>query len=337
MFSQFELSLIGQSDNQECVEKVLKLDEKLDKEFGLEIEKTEALINSKNPFHYQGLNSNALLTSYLDYYQIFNFIGKDSLLIDVGSGYSRGTLLAEKLNFQCVSIEVVRERVSCTKSVLENKNSLIEADITDPNFELPVAPYYLLYLPHGIVLYEALRKIQKIAKYYKTRIIVIESHGQVIDYLKLQNNWLKLVTNHLKTSNARHNSNIYIFECEKDFKKNELQYHWDWNKDLDFEYIICEDNKSFSLDTYNSEIWIVNNEVMIETKNPVRMFKINNLQQVRKISEQNKNYQKLHFARNTKQKTTKGHLLKIIIAPDERVEWSNGEYSTWDQALKLIE
>ena len=331
-----QTSLIGNSHDSVVVGKVIEFDNNLDKEFGLNIPKIEQTIPSERSDHYKGLDASALQTSYLDFYQIFNVIPQDALVVDVGAGYSRGTLLAQQLGRKCISIEVVEQRVKETQKILKNKSDIICADVTCDDFTMPEGDYYFLYLPHGEVLYQTLKKIQKLASLRTVNLIVIESHGNVVDYLDAQSHWLVKKDLGLKTSLPRHNNHIYFYECYGQDYPTIFEQHWDWNRDKDREYLVWRDEQLWTANTYQSELWVINHKIHLETFSPSKMISMEDLFSTRCISEQSEQYNFLYHARQNKVVTPKGHITKIFIRPRPMVEWLNGETCDWQSAISFI-
>lgn len=334
MISKNDRNLIGKGSDINLAAQVVALDKRLDVELGLDTR--EVSKENSCEFQYHGLAVEALQTSYLDYLQIFEKIGKTANMIDVGAGHCRGTLLAEKLGYKCTSIEIVKDRIVAAKKCAKNKEHIIQADITDTDFKLPIADYYFLYLPHGKVLYQTLKKIKEISQNKKVSLIVIESHGNVIDYLKIQKNWLILKDAKLQTSTTRHDPAIYFFDS-KIGKSSIIEEHWSWNLDRDLELLVKDSEKSWTLDAYQSVIWVSEAKVMLETFSPCRMLEIEKVESTRKISEQSEDYQKLRHARNIKKPTKYGYILKIIIFPEKKVEWINSKFTDWDDSLKILD
>lgn len=344
MFTNLDISLIGRSCDETCVNQVIQLDHALDSSFGLNIDQLERSIHSQieneneneNESYYLGLNASALQTSYLDFYQIFQYIPENAVIVDVGSGYSRGTLLAQKLGRKCIGIEAVEQRVTACQKLLTHKEDIIHADITDENFCLPVGDYYFIYLPHGKVLYQTLKKIQKIATGRKVTLVVIESHGNVIEYLDAQDHWLVKRKETLTTSLPRHDTKIYFYDCYGQNYPTLVEQHWDWNSDKDKEYLIWQNNQLWTADTFGSELWFLNQKMMIETFAPNKMISLEDLFNTRIISNQSSDYRYLRQAREDKKRTSKGHICKIFIRPEPLVEWLNGETGSWQSAISEL-
>jgi SAM-dependent methyltransferase len=327
MFTPNQLELIGSND----FDQVVALDQQLDKQFGLDIAKVEDSISNLNPQFYQGLSAEALNTSYLDYYQLLQFIPKGSIFVDVGSGYSRGSFIAQKLERDYVGLEYIQERVEVANKNLTH-NMVRQCDVIKE--ELPIGDYYFLYLPHGPVLYQSLKKIQQIARTRQVRLLVIESHGDVVEYLK-QQSWLKPIETGMKTSLPRHNRKIYCFACHSSSRQSLFEQHWDWNLNTDTEYVINDEGTCWTSDTFGSEI-LYENQLQMQLMNPYRMFSVNSICEVRQVSKQCESYQQLHRAKVEKYQTIKGHITKIITKPAQKVEWLNGELTDWQQALELL-
>lgn len=334
--NRFATSLIGCPHDSKIVNKVIQFDREMDCAFGINIEEVEQTILNDRPGYYQGLDATALQTSYLDFYQIFEAIPADSTLIDVGSGYSRGSLLAEQLNRKCISIEVVEQRVKASQKYLQNKDAIICADVTSENFIMPEGDYYFLYLPHGEVLYQALKRIQKIASYRKVNLIVIESHGNLIDYLNAQSHWLVPKDFGIQTSVPRHDTKIYCYECYGQDYPTTFEKHWDWCSDQDREYLVWQNEQLWTADTYQTELWIMQHKMHIETFKPARIIPVSDIFSTRCISQQSEIYRILHHARQNKITGPKGHISKIFVRPEPLVEWLNGETSDWQSAISLL-
>ena len=134
--------LVGNPNLQD----ILKFDSYLDHHF--EISSDQDDFYSERDDEYIGLNSKALLTSYIDYYQVLSDIPRGETLLDLGSGLSRGTLLATKLKLcRCISIESYFPRVQMAKNALKKINGILE-DIQHENLlniKIPKVYGYYLY------------------------------------------------------------------------------------------------------------------------------------------------------------------------------------------------
>jgi hypothetical protein len=110
-------------------------------------------------------------------------IPKGEVLVDLGAGYCRGTLLSSVFtNFcKCISYEFVEERARRASEFLKTDNVIIIADLNKEKLREEYA--YYLYFPRGNVLNEIIKKLYALAQRQKVTLYVCESHGDVLEYL----------------------------------------------------------------------------------------------------------------------------------------------------------
>lgn len=203
---------IGQGENSDLLVSVANFDRKFDQFFGIDYLEGEKGVKREDDFIYPGLADTALLTSYLDYFQIYEDIPIGATLVDLGAGYCRGSLLFQKLGEKrCVSVECEKSRAEAALSL--NPADIIVGDLLNSNFKLPEAGYYFIYLPQGKVLYETIKKI--IEQRIEATFYIIESHGDLVDYFNMQINIFSLLEKPFKTSLPRHKPFIYKFKSKK--------------------------------------------------------------------------------------------------------------------------
>jgi hypothetical protein len=212
---------VGQGENPDLSFLVSQFDQKLDQEFGITYEVQEKLINATGEELYRDHNHEALLTSYLDYHQIFLDMGPNKTLIDLGAGYCRGSLLAldPQYKVRCLSYELAKSRI---EGALKHSHDIFNQDITDENFVLPKCEALFLYMPTGKILNSILKKIIK-STLENCVLYVIESHGDFVDNLRFYSDFLVEMDSELKVSTQRHASKIYKFKLTNlDLAKNML-------------------------------------------------------------------------------------------------------------------
>ena len=183
--------LLKQDLRKESSKAVLSFDAKLDSYFELDIQNIESDCMDDRIASYMGIDPSALLTSYLDYYQILDLIPKGEYLIDLGAGHCRGTLLSFLLKkYNCISYEFVESRtVRAQAYIAKNKPEKLEhskdfihcSDLDEVC--LPMAYGYYLYFPRGKVLDNILKQLLARAGTTKVNLYVTESHGDVLDYI----------------------------------------------------------------------------------------------------------------------------------------------------------
>jgi len=165
---------------------VIDFDQELDHFFLPNIKNYEKCISNDDPNAYGGLDTRALLTSYLDYYQVLNDLPVGECLIDLGAGYSRGTFISEFLGLsKCLSLEFVSERVNFSIDALAQHGGdtdlIQKRDLENEDIEKAYA--YYLYFPKGDGLDEILKKLFFHAQTSPLYIYACESHGDLLIYL----------------------------------------------------------------------------------------------------------------------------------------------------------
>jgi hypothetical protein len=183
--------------------------------FSLGYQDVESKLTSDNELDstYSGenLQEEALNTSWADYFLMITYLKDKNLkMLDLGSAYSKGTLLCEVMGIDTItSVEIVSERVQESKRVLERLNLSSDRvlNMDALSIDLDSFDVYFLYQPVSFFLTKLLHKIslQKTKKLW-----AIESHGDLINRISLDsrfNQRKKL----LDFSSARHNQGLYEF------------------------------------------------------------------------------------------------------------------------------
>lgn len=208
--------LKGRHHDVLSVQKIIDYDHALDAYFKIDtsLEKNSQLEEDSFYTNLNAIDQEALNTSYFDFFQILEAIPKKSTIVDIGSSYSRLNLLNDylELDHKVINIEVVEERLKAAKDYCRPHHEFLALDILNPKFKLPIADYYFLYIPTGKILEKVLTDLVEIAKNKTIHIIAIESHGNLIDLLWMNEAWLSEMPLKLKTSLPRHKSEIYFFE-----------------------------------------------------------------------------------------------------------------------------
>lgn len=213
---KYILKYIGQGENSDLSVLVSEFDHKLDQFFGIDYQSSEEDVVLIDEQVYSNHLQEALLTSYLDYHQIFTDL-KTGTILDLGAGYCRGTLLSEVGDYavNCISVELIENRVKSAREYLvENKLSsqlINQVDILDKNFILPDVDSVYLYLPTGDILNVFLKLILEGHLENKT-IYAVESHGDFIETLDFYHEFFEKRPSSLKTSIQRHDSAIYKYK-----------------------------------------------------------------------------------------------------------------------------
>lgn len=205
------LKYIGQGENPDLSLLTSQNDKLLDEKFGIAYQSGEKEITSDDEPIYKGHLQEALLTSYLDYHQIFKDMNQGETLIDLGAGYCRGSLLASDNTYKinCISIEIAKSRAQYAVNYLKGKNIII-SDLRNKDFKLPACDAMFIYIPTGDILNKILTKFIDSGT-EGSILYVIESHGDFIDNLRFYQDMLVEIESPMKTSIQRHDSKIYKF------------------------------------------------------------------------------------------------------------------------------
>jgi hypothetical protein len=199
-------NLIGQSENFGLFNAVKSFDNELDKTFGISYIE-ESAITDISEQAYKDIEKQALLTSYLDYHQVFQDIGQGQSIIDLGAGYCRGAFLANSFDYDInyIGIEYQQGRAKQAKQIFD-KDILVE-DIL--KFKVPYCENYFIYLPWNEVFFKFIYDLNSYAK--ETIFYIIESHGDFIESLDFYKDMFIREVDDLKTSIPRHDNTIYKY------------------------------------------------------------------------------------------------------------------------------
>lgn len=225
------------------VECILSLDKKLDKFFGIgtknlntyQFSSTEASFQNREEA-YIGLEHAALSTSYVDYYNILTSLGDDKVIVDVGAGFCRGTLLSEFLSLnQCISIELLESRCLPARLFLKENHlneNLVKTQDIESISALPVANAYYFYFHKGKLFYEVLNKIIGSVEGGDTLLYICESHGDVIEFIDSMPSLFNANTQ-IPVSLPRHNDYIHSYSIN-----GTNSDHFTWKENLNEWYLI---------------------------------------------------------------------------------------------------
>ncbi len=288
-------SYLGQGENSDLFVFVIAFDRKFDKHFGLDYSKAESNLIAIDDDLYPGLDDSALLTSYLDYFQIHEDLPQNATLVDLGAGYCRGTLLFDALGSKrCISVEIAENRVERAKQL--SPNDIILADMTSSSFIIPKESYYFIYLPVSKVLYSLFKKIIK--QKIEATFYVIESHGDLIDFFFMHNTLFTPVGKPFKTSTPRHRSWVHKFKSnivedphikDEDFYTNIPLWHL-YNFDSDKKFIIeskimnSNQTKKWEANVKNSSIINYNGDLAVYLENPSRILQLDTQDKILRIT-----------------------------------------------------
>ncbi|MCM2349906.1 MAG: class I SAM-dependent methyltransferase [Bacteriovoracaceae bacterium] len=286
---------------------------------------------------YQGLKEEALYTGREDYLRLFNHPLTAGTLVDLGCGAGEGCLLYGSLfpDRKAIGVEFEKARIEFgqrlrTQYKLDNVD-LILADLMSDH--IPVGDTYFLYFPTGPVLDRILHVLYHSPN--KFRLIAIESHGDLIPRLNLEN-WLTFKAA-VPLHATRHHPDAHLYEHNFQERDSSL---------LPFELSFKD---RYLLIKENEELWIGNSRGLewtcddrFELLTPPRTIFWKNVQSIsdgkdfsalQKLAIALRNEGELEFS--TLNKKIIGTIRKIIIAPSFSLEFSTGEKVEWKQILKI--
>ncbi len=295
------LSLKGQVNNPDLFILSKQLEQEVSSIINLKYEDSESRIQDTSEYIYQGIEEEALLTNYFDYFQILDdFEGK--VLVDLGAGYCKGSLLNELLGLdsRCLSVEIEKSRVAMARSHIKDESVIIQGDLLSESFLLPKADAYFLYMPTGIVLNSILSKIinQKIeADFY-----VIESHGDFIDVINYYPELFMPIESNLNVSQPRHDKKIYKYKSKlidsslQNIEKNNLSIktlpYWilkysneDTFVEIESKIANSNDYRSWVANLKDSQLINYNGEFALQLFFPSRILQLETQDKIVKITQ----------------------------------------------------
>jgi hypothetical protein len=300
----------------------------IDEHIGIDFNKIEQAVPDHEGL-YKGLKSEALQTSYLDYYQILQKIPSGSSFVDIGAGYNRASFVNHWCDFghDCIGLEVVKERIVHAQSIGEkfgiNSKHFVHFDLYGSH-ELPKADFYFIYMPTGVLLDQIFVKLS--GHKHSFQLIVIESHGDLIPTMEHYSDWFKCEFK-IPLSQKRHDPFIYFYQSrismKNDYRPLEDFIYWVVGKrfNSDYELVIMDQDIGAETPHYwtasllDSSFYWKGNYLMIESKYPFRIFPFSAVREVRLVSKQDVSYKKLAQMRFNDQK-----IGKIIIKPELQYE-----------------
>ena len=304
--------------------------------FDLDHETVEKSVSERNG-SYQGLKSEALYTSLADLNNIFNHPLVHGTFLDLGCGNGRSCLFyASKFpERRAIGIEFEPSRLESAQKYLKNypldNVTFINGDLLHD--EIPKADTYFLYFPTGMVLDRILNKLYSSSNIFN--LIAIESHGDLLDRLQLEN-WLTL-KDKVPLVSQRHHPSAFIFERNSEERDSRLE---SFNLSFQEKFLLIKNqNESWIGETLGME-WAHDDRFELAT--PPRTIFWKDVLEIYDFSQINKKYREALQIRRmgevtvkTAIKTFNGFLRKIVIEPTFHLELSGGTTVEWDEILTI--
>jgi len=288
---------------------------------------------------YKGLLPEALYTSTKDLLAIFENTNVSGTFVDLGCGTGKSVLLYGSLfpDRKAVGIEFESARLGAGHRFKEEYNilnvSMLNKDLL--TCDLPEGDTYLLYFPTGPVLDRIMCELYKRKSVF--RLIIIESHGDLIQRIELEN-WIRLI-DEVELESERHYPMARIYERSPVERDSSL---------LPFEYsfkekfiVINDGHEDWVGETYGME-WTSDDR--FELKTPPRTIFWNCVKKLmtdRDIPHDLRTALEIRRLGEVMIKTHKsgysGFIRKIIISPVFQVELSSGEKVEWNEILTITQ
>lgn len=267
------------------------------------------------------LREEALNTSWYDYYQLITCSRKK--VLDVGSGYSKGTLLALTLGYNHFhSVEFVKERVQWAIDKAKELNLDISLFQCANALSIDLSSYdnFLIYQPTGRLLSEF---INKLSVNENKEVWAIESHGDLI--FRLEGDPRLINKEPLLTlSSKRHDQIVYSFKTKNSPLTPILKFE---NCLYSEKYIEVSDYNSiygsfkWITSTKNAVIDYINGNATLEInkKRIVLKKELDSLKFISKLNDfQNKYLNERYIDFDEK----KQRIIKVISSPENSLELS---------------
>ena len=208
----------------------MRIDNAIDEVLDMKFSDIEAQVLNNQKFSdsdlYIGeLPAIALNTSWIDLYNILNKASSNNpraVICDLGAGSCRLSLIAYYFfpKIKVISIEPVAQRMKRAIELQQDSHNIfIDAYFKDYPSELEF-DYVLLYFPNGPAFESVLDKMKKIR--FQFSILCIESHGEMINRLTIEQSWLKAESS-LRLIAPRHNQDLIEFK-KIEGKKSQLEH-----------------------------------------------------------------------------------------------------------------
>ena len=295
--------------------------------FEFEISTTEIKLVSDSCSHetYTGnnLDESALNTSWADYYFMLMLLEENSLkMLDIGSSYSKGTLLSEALGLENIhSVELIEPRVNHSKEILKKMSLNGERIFNNDALEILYKDYDILFIYQPVSKFLS-DLLTKASLENKAKIWAIESHGDLINRIDLDSRFINKIEL-FKLASKRHLPYLYqynlgstekneLVKVEETFYRSSVVLlesnitnfgKINWISKLNNSFIDYIENVQ-TISINNKRINIINSQERVLEFNPT-------------LSQKDKNdIEKVNFVYNGK----KQKILKHIVLPDNYIE-----------------
>jgi SAM-dependent methyltransferase len=278
---------------------------------------------------YQGLPKEALSTSLEDLSLIFKSNFVRGTFVDLGCGTGESVLhyaltFPERIS---IGIEFESARLRAARKFALKNSLFIDGDLGKDS--IPEGDTYFLYFPTGPVLDRVLTELYSTQKEFT--LIAVESHGDLIPRIKLEN-WLEVVEE-VKLASSRHYPNAVIFKRNGEKRDEKLL---PFTLSYQEKFILIED----WIGETNGMEWTEGDRLELLT--PPRTIHWKDVKKLMMPSDISDELSKILAIRRQgeliiklKDRTITGFIRKIIPGPTLCVEISNGEKVEWTKIKSI--
>lgn len=279
---------------------------------------------------YQGLPKEALSTDIEDLKNILQSPHVSGTFVDLGCGTGESVLLyAETFpDRKAIGIDFEEARIEATKSFALPNAQFLHADLL--SCDIPEASTYFLYFPTGPVLDRILSELYLAQKEFY--LIVIESHGDLLNRLNLEN-WLEVVQE-IPLKAKRHYPNARIYKRLFQERSDELLPFV-----LSYQHLFVVFRDEWIGETYGME-WTEGDRFELAT--PPRTIHWKDVKNLMILEDFPANVQKALMLRRQgelvfqlAERSLSGFIRKIILKPTFQLEISNGEKVEWTEIVTI--
>lgn len=278
---------------------------------------------------YRGLPKEALSTHPIDLENIFRSGFIQGTFVDLGCGTGETVLTYAELfpERSAVGVEFEKARIEAAKPFLRDNAKLIHGDLL--TCEIPQGDTYFLYFPTGPVLDRILTTLYESKKQF--HLIVIESHGDLIPRIKLEN-WLHEVAE-VPLISKRHYPSAKIFNRGPETRDESLL---PFTLSYQEKFLLVHD---WIGETFGME-WT--SETRFELQTPPRTIVWGDVKKLMILDDFSSLERRILLLRregelvfDLKDKNITGFIRKIILKPTLAVEISNGEKVEWTEIFTI--
>lgn len=278
---------------------------------------------------YKGLSKEALSTHPDDLINIFSSPLITGTFVDLGCGTAESVLTYAHLypERKAIGVEFEEARLLAAKNFLPENAELIHGDLL--TCQIPIGDTYFLYFPTGPVLDRVLTELYESKRNFL--LVVIESHGDLIPRLQLEN-WLHEVSE-IPLQSQRHYHSAKIFKRGPETRSDELL---PFTKSFKKEFMLVNDwvGETFGLE------WT--SDTRFELQTPPRTIDWKDVKKLMILDDFSPLERKILLLRREGEleiqladRILTGFIRKIILKPALALEISNGEKVEWTKILTI--